>query len=158
MRNAFSVLSVLVFGLWFGGLILLFILVQTLFNTDRAMAERTAPLLFITFERYQFALIAAALVIFAAWAAVVRSRMGMVVFGLICGAILLALLSSLFITPRLEWLRQEGRGGSPEFMRLHGWSMMVYSIQALLLLMVGILLPLTMRTEARRTAGETALP
>jgi hypothetical protein len=51
----------------------------------------------------------------------------------------------------MEQLRQQGQSSSPEFRKLHGISMIVYSGQTLILLAAGLTLPWAMREQDKTT-------
>ena len=67
MRYGLALLVMLAWGLWFGGLITLFLMVSHLFSADRATAVVAAPRMFLAFERYQIIVAAVALVATVAW-------------------------------------------------------------------------------------------
>jgi hypothetical protein len=50
----------------------------------------------------------------------------------------------------METLRQQGLSGSDEFKRLHGRSMMLYTGQALLLLVSGVVLPFAIASDGKK--------
>ena len=51
MRYGFSLLTTIAWGLWFGGMVALFLFVSYLFATDRPTAIVAAPKMFFVFER-----------------------------------------------------------------------------------------------------------
>lgn len=141
MRNVFRLAVLLGWALWLGGLIVLFLFVQALFARRRDLATQAAPFLFLTFEKYQLVVGAAALLAAAGLWASLRSRPAL------AAAILIALAgvgagTSPFITNQMERLRQDGRSNSPEFRKLHGQSMIIYTSEAVLLLGAGVALSL----------------
>ena len=69
-----------------------------------------------------------------AWYLVTHSKVVMIVFVLLVIAAGGAVASTTVITARMEALRAGGQSGSPEFMRLHGYSMLAYLIEAAVLL------------------------
>jgi hypothetical protein len=50
------------------------------------------------------------------------------------------------ITPNVEAMRVAGHTDAPEFKKLHGMSMMVYSADAVILLIAGMVLPAALKT------------
>ena len=145
MRYAFSLVAALAWGLWFGGLMALFLFVQTMFDRSRTVAVDAAPMLFLAFEKYQLALAAVAVLATFAWWVTTRSGR-VLAFGLCLAlAVLGAVASPTLITPRLERLRLTGQSDTPEFRALHGRSMMIYVCEAAVLLIGGIILPVALR-------------
>jgi hypothetical protein len=145
-------------ALWFGGMIFLFVAVQTLFRSfprgSSAVALEAAPALFRMFETYQLFLAGVALLAAFAWCFATRSRWVMAIFLLLALAATGAAVSPTLITSKMEQLRAVGQSGSPEFRRLHGWSMQIYLAQAGALLVSVAMLPAA--PTARRTAPEAA--
>jgi hypothetical protein len=47
----------------------------------------------------------------------------------------------------MEQLRQQGQADSPQFRKLHGISMIVYTGETFILLVAGFILPWSMREE-----------
>jgi hypothetical protein len=134
MKRFLSILFLFAWSLWFGGAVAILIFVQRLFHYDRSIAVVVAPQLFLTFEKYQ--LVLAAIALFALFA---RRRLSVFV-PLMLAATVIATLSAVAVTPRIDRLRLAGEQGSSAFRTLHGLSMMIYLVEVLLLLVVGILL------------------
>jgi len=147
----------LAWALWIGGLLALFIFVSTLFRNDREIAVQAAPQLFVAFQQYHLILAAIALVAIVAWRIVAPARMVLVMFVLLGLAACCGVAVAIWIIAPMEKLRMEGLGGSPEFKRLHGMSMMLYVGQAGLLLINGIILPFAIGRTGVKTSGGTAL-
>lgn len=151
-------------ALWLGGLIALFLFVQTLFARNRPLAVQAAPVLFLAFERYELFLGALALVATIGWRLAVPSRALTLLLVMLVLAAAGAIVSSITITGPMEQLRAIGQSDSAEFKRLHGYSMMVYVSQAALLAIAGLLLPGALRTPGatgashppHQTTSETA--
>jgi hypothetical protein len=127
-------------GLWAGGMAALFLFVMRLFAVDRDLALKTAPLLFIVFERYQIVL--AALTILAA--AGVRfsrpSRAASALFLTLAIPVMGAGFGVLLVDKMIGmWL--DGQSSGPQFMRLHGMSMLLFTAQEVILLVAGLMLP-----------------
>jgi hypothetical protein len=139
-------------ALWLGGLGALFLFVTDLFAKDRPTALKAAPQMFLVFERYQILLAAAALMGVVAWRILAGSIRVTVLFILLSAATVPTALGPMFITSRMEQLRQQGQSSSPEFRKLHGISMIVYTGQTLILLAAGLTLPWAMR-EQDKTHG-----
>jgi hypothetical protein len=132
MRAFWSILFRVVWALWLGGLISLFIFVLTLFHQDHALAVQTAPRLFHVFEEYQLML--AALAVLSA--IVQRATLPAVLF---CIAAVGAVVSPLFITPRIMQMQRLGLTHTARFALMHGRSMMVYTADAVLVLVAGLI-------------------
>lgn len=135
-------MALVAWALWLGGLVALFIAVQTLFTTfaDRHdLAGMAASAIFTRFNVYQVVL--ALIALFAALLAPASTRPAKSTsVALIALALLLAVLISFWLAPHIEQMRQQAATHSPEFNRLHGLSMFLYMAEALLLLPVGPLL------------------
>ncbi|HTW94739.1 MAG TPA: hypothetical protein VMD30_08105 [Tepidisphaeraceae bacterium] len=144
MKTIFSTLSCLAWGLWFGGLVALFIFVTTLFQWNHDMAVQTAPRLFAVFEPYQVIVAAVTLLSTIAWRWTARRGLISVIF-LLALATAGAILSPVFLSPRMHELIAAGQLGSPQWWRLHGESMIVYCFDTVCLLLVGLLLPISLR-------------
>lgn len=132
-QRLWRILSILILALWLGGIVWLMAGVQAMFNADRQVAVRAAPILFVTFDRYQ--LILAPLALLAAllhWRSL-RSRAAAFLAILATVALMFALTSSLVITPRIDALRLAGQGGSAQFKSLHALSMLCLTVEAGLL-------------------------
>jgi hypothetical protein len=150
-------IALLAWSLWLGGLVLLFVVVQTLFAIEpRETFIEVAPRIFLAFERYQLLLAGLALLGTFAWRVASPSRAIATVFTLFAAATLGALASSLIITPRLELLRLHDQLQSPQFAQLHGISMLVYTTQVILLAVAGLVVTIQMRPAPPRTTPETA--
>jgi hypothetical protein len=156
------ILATLVFvttALWLGGMIFLFISVQTLFSrfprSTTSVAVQAAPELFGVFEKYQLVLAAVALTAAFAWYVAARARWIIAIFVLLAIAAVGAVVSYTLITPRIEQLRLAGQSGSPRFARLHARSMQCYVTQAALLMGATLALPMaaTRRTTTEASAG-----
>jgi len=153
LRKIAASLVCIAWALWFGGLGALFLFVTDLFAKDRPTALNAAPQMFLVFERYQILLAAAALLGVVAWRILAGSIRVTVLFIMLASATLPAALGPMFVTSRLEQLRRQGQSSSPEFRKLHGISMIVYTGQTLILLAAGLTLPWAMREESKGNAA-----
>ncbi|MGE5611994.1 MAG: hypothetical protein ACM359_22295 [Bacillota bacterium] len=147
MKRLLSIVLCLAWALWLGGLMALFVFVQTLFARSRPLAVQAAPVLFLAFERYELIVGALALVAAIGWRIRVRSRSLTLLLTLLVLAAVGAIVSSITITGPMEQLRAIGQSGSAEFKRLHGYSMMVYVTQTVLLVIAGVMLPGILRSN-----------
>jgi hypothetical protein len=158
MNRAFQILVTLAWGLWFGGLVMLFISVTSLFHTfadQRDVAATAASGLFHSFDSYRLIVAAAALVATFVWrVAGGASRLKTAVFTLFALAVIAATCSAVLITPKIERLAAAGRTNSPDFRRLHGASMGVYLVETLFVAGAGMLLP--WGTQANRDTYSTS--
>jgi hypothetical protein len=149
MRRIFSIVLAVGWALWFGGIVALFLFVTTLFGVDRAaglpkgqgIAPEAAPHLFHAFERYQLILAAACLVAAVALRIMTKAGVFAAVFLLLSLATVGAVVEPMFISAKLRALGEAGQRGGVEFMRWHGYSMIVYVAQAAALLIAGLILP-----------------
>jgi hypothetical protein len=153
MRRTLHTLLSLVWGLWFGGLVMLFIAVQTLFNTfsdRRSIAGEGASAIFRFFNYYHLALAAAALLLTFCWWLAGRSGRKMAIFFLLALATVAAASITGLLTPKLESLRMQGLTQSAQFRQLHGWSMGVYLIETIFVFLAGLALPWAARLGVDR--------
>jgi hypothetical protein len=168
MRYGWAMLTLIAWGLWFGGMIALFVFVSALFMTDRQTAMIAAPRMFAVFERYQFVVAGIALLSAALWrfAAPGRTSISVIFLFFVVAAVGL-MVSAVKIRPPLERLRLQGQSTSGEFQRLHKLSERLYMCEAIALLMAGIILPAALTLDrlvssppktAPEAAGPTAPP
>lgn len=134
MRTLWQTIAHLTWALWLGGLIALFIFVTTLFHQDRALAVHAAPRLFHAFEIYQLILAAAAIVSTLLW----RKPALLAAFVIVAAG---AVISPVFITPQIDRLQRLNQTHTPEFVRLHGEAMIVYTADSVVLLITGLIMP-----------------
>jgi hypothetical protein len=143
MRRLLSTLITLLWALWFGGVLMLFITVKSVFTTfhDRHdLAGQAAAHIFRVFNAYQLALAAALLVGTFVWYLVGPPRLKMGLFVLFGLATVAACVITMYIAPQLQILQREGLTQSSQFMRLHAGSMIAYLAEAVVLLIAGITL------------------
>ena len=142
MRRFLSTIVTLAWGLWFGGLIVLFMAVQSLFHTfPRDVAGQGAARIFHAFNAYQLALAAVSLVATFAWRVIGPPRLKTTMFVLFAVATLGACAITMYFTPRIEMLQHQGLTQTDPFKRLHGLSMLVYVVETAALLVVGLVFP-----------------
>ena len=142
MRRLFGILTMLVWGLWFGGLVTLFIAITTLFSAlDRHTAGVGAARIFRVFNRYQLAVAAGALIAAFFWRVVGPPRFKELLFTFFGIATAGACAIAIWIAPKIAALQAQGLTESAQFGKVHGLSMVVYLIEVVALLLVGILIP-----------------
>lgn len=155
VKRALPTLLAVVWSLWLGGLVALFICVQSLFNTfagDHSLAGLAASGIFWRFNRYQLVLAAIALIGSFFWR--IGSGRSAVTglffcFGLASFA---AIVVAGIVTPHLEAMRIAHETHSSQFIQLHGISMMLYLSEVVCLLIGGVLLPYLIRRIAQDEA------
>jgi ABC-type enterobactin transport system permease subunit len=134
-RTALGIL----WSLWFGGIISVFLFATTLFNgLGRESAAIATGVMFPAFERYALVLAALSLAATVAWRALSHSRAATWTFAFLAAATLALVISAAVITPRILHLRAIGETHSPDFARAHGISGVLYVIESLGLLAAGI--------------------
>lgn len=159
MKRLLIAVVTIVWALWFGGLIALFIAVSSLFQTfaaDHETAGKAASAVFRRFDHYQLALGAIALIGSVVWRAI--HPRGVVITLLFCFfalAILADCWIAIRITPELERMRIDHLTHSAKFTALHGRSMILYLTEIVFLFAAGIILTtappaLTSNLENRR--------
>jgi hypothetical protein len=143
MRRLTAMLILLTWGLWFGGVLMLFIAVLSVFAefpNRPDLAGQAAAHVFRTFNRYQLALAAAALILTFIWYLLGPPRIKIGLFTLFALATCIACVITIYVAPEIERLRELQLTHSPEFNRMHGISMVAYLGEAALLLVAGGLL------------------
>ncbi|HEX4793623.1 MAG TPA: DUF4149 domain-containing protein [Humisphaera sp.] len=151
MRRALYTGTLLAWGLWFGGLVTLFLAVTSIFRTfdqQRDIAGQAAAGVFRIFNCYCLGVCAAALVLNFLWWLAGRSGRKLVVFTLFALATVAAVYVAAVLTPKMESMRLEHRTHLPEFARLHGMAMVVYLGETILIFLAGVTLPWAARSGA----------
>jgi hypothetical protein len=149
MRKTLSVIMMLAWALWFGGMIVLFIFVMRLFGTSRAVAVDAAPVLFNTFAVYQ--LIVGMIACAAGTILTLLTRRN--AHALATLLMIVALGAGLVLrswTNEMERLNRSSVAGVTRFQKLHHASTRVYTSAAVLLMISGIfwiVMPPESRTE-----------
>jgi hypothetical protein len=144
MSRVLQTLVTLAWGLWFGGLVMLFLAVTSLFHTfsDREVAGAAASGVFRSFDLFRLGVAAAALIATFLWHLCgVSSRLRSLTFLFFALAVVAATCSAVLLTPRLEQLRAVQQTQSPQFRKLHGMSMGVYLAETFFVLGAGLTLP-----------------
>jgi hypothetical protein len=138
-----SLLALFSWALWFGGIIALFVSVQSLFVLRRPIAGDAASALFLVFGKYQLAVGGLTLIFTVLYYGLRPSRKLVAAFSLFALASVLALYLAVLLIPHMEVLRQQYLAHSPEFSRLHGLSMGLFSAETFLALLGGAFLCLS---------------
>jgi putative Mn2+ efflux pump MntP len=145
MRTILHSLITLIWGLWFGGVMTLFLAVTAIFRAfpheQRQTAGQAAQYVFRFFNAYQLALAAAALLATFVWCLWRRGPMKLGLFLLFGLVTFDACIIIRYIAPKIELLTRQGLTASPDFVRMHQISMILYLSEAVLLLVAGLFLP-----------------
>lgn len=144
MRAALHSLITLIWGLWFGGVVSLFISVIAIFHTfpdDRTVAGQAAAHVFRAFNVYQLGLAAVALLATFVWILVQQGKLKIGLFLLFALATFDACVITIYLAPKLRLLQLQHLTSTSQFGRLHGYSMILYVAEAVLLLIAGLFLP-----------------
>jgi len=144
MNRLLRTLLIVIWGLWFGGLVMLFCAVQTLFNTfaqRREIAGEGASSIFHFFSYYHLSLAAAALILSFLWRLAGAGRFKILLFGFFALATVAGVYVSAFLTPELEHLRAQAATHGARFRQLHGLSMGIYLVETIFVFLAGLLLP-----------------
>ncbi len=151
MRRLIQTIVMMVWAAWFGGLIVLFLAVQSLFVTfsdDHTLAGAAASGIFWRFNRYQVILAALALIGSFIWRIAVKRGSITAIFSCFALAAMATVVVVGIITPRIEAMRLEQTTHTPEFARLHGEAMLLYVSETVCLLVGGFILPSALRGPA----------
>jgi hypothetical protein len=157
LRTAAAALVCIAWGLWFGGLGAIFLFVGRLFAFDRDLAIKTAPQLFLVFQKYQLVLAAASLLGAVAWRVLWPSGRATTLFWMLAAAAAMSAVGSMLLTGPMLQLWSAGKSASPQFHKLHGWSMLLFSAQGTVLLVIGLLLPWVMTARHPVSPGAGGL-
>ena len=164
MRYGVAMLTVVAWGLWFGGMVALFLFVSYLFVTERKTAMVAAPKMFAVFETYQLFVAALALIGAALWRLMSPGRAAITfIFMMLALAAVGTIVSALAIRGPMEKLRLQAQTTSPEFQRLHKMSERLYVAQAVALLAGGVIIPVALapprpRPRSRAAEAEASTP
>ena len=157
MRYGVAMMTVMAWGLWFGGMIALFLFVSYLFVTERKTAMVAAPRMFAVFETYQLFVAAAALIGAAVWRLISPGRAAITfIFSMLAIAAVGTIVSALAIRGPMEKLRLQAQTTSPEFQRLHKLSERLYMAQAVALLAGGVIIPVALAPPRARSRSRTS--
>jgi hypothetical protein len=154
MRYFLSGLLVTAWGLWFGGLVSLFLSINRLFESMhlkyRDVFDVVAPQQFVMAER--FGLVVGALALLSAFGLRVLAPGKGTTWGVVVlmAAAAIEVARPLLISRRMLPMIQPGQPPSSEFMKLHGIYMGLGSIEAVILLIAAFSLPAMMRAMGRR--------
>jgi hypothetical protein len=169
MNRLFSILVVLVWGVWVGSLVGVFLAVTSLARTFPPRvdgAEASSALLFGNaasgvfglFEQVQLGLAAAGLTLAFAWR-LCRGAAGQktALFVLFALATASAVTETAYVSKEINQMRMAQETQSDRFKRFHGLSFGLYSLNILLLAAGGTILPFAIaRAERQRgTTGTT---
>ena len=144
MHYLLRLVTVLAWALWLGGLIALFLFVSHLFQADRPTAVAAAPLMFARFERLQLLLAAVSLLAVGGLRLIEPREVHSIVFSFFALATIGLVISATMVRPKMEHLRVQGESSGPQFRKMHGQSMALYTIQAASLAIAGLLIPAAM--------------
>jgi len=135
MLHFLRIILGLALSVWLGALVMTLLAVTKLFArfpraTGSTVAVEGAPAVFAAFEESMRWIALVALLLSALYALALRRRFA-AVLPFITTAIATAMLfvSIIFITPKLNQLRIEGKSQSPEFRQGHNTSNVLYLIQ-----------------------------
>ena len=152
MRFLCSILLLFAWGLWLGGLITVFFVVTLLFAADKTLAVQVGPRVFPPFEKFELILGTVSLLACFFLRVTTKSGFWTLLFALLVAAVLPAIASPLFVTPKLMHLWSQNLSYNADFKKLHGYSMMLYSTTTIMLALAGLLLPWGLM---RKTTKET---
>jgi hypothetical protein len=163
MRYFLSGLLTAAWGLWFGGLVALFVFIQRLFESMqdekyRPIFDAVAPAQFSTAER--LGLIVGAIALLAAFGLqlLLRRRETTWLFVVLAFAAMIEVARPALISRRMLPLIEAGQTRSPEFLNLHKYYMMIASLEAVILLIAAFALPALMKALPRAESAAADAP
>jgi hypothetical protein len=149
MQRLIYTLVSLMWGLWLGGLVMLFLAVTSLFKTfPRETAGQGAAPIFHLFNAYQLGLAALALIATFVWRLVGPPKRTTWLFAFFAVATLLGCFVAMYLAPKIELLQHQGQSQSELFKRYHGWSMAAYGGEVIALVIAGFILPWARESKA----------
>ncbi len=143
MKRLLNAIVTTVWALWFGGLLALFIMVSSLFETfaaDHETAGRAASAIFRRFDKIQLVLGAIGLIGTCIWRAIHPRGVVTLLFCLLALAVMADCWIAIRITPQLERMRIDHLTHTAQFAKLHGRSMILYLAEMTFLFAAGIVL------------------
>ena len=165
MNRLFSILVVLVWGVWIGSLVGVFLAVTSLARTfppggqggetgTSLLFGNAASGVFGLYERVQLGLAAGALLLCFAWRAC-RGAAGLktALFALLALAAASAVAEAAYVSPRINEMRVAQETKSDRFKMMHGLSLGLYSANILLLAVGGAIVPFAIAQETRQHAA-----
>ena len=154
MRYALISVATLAWGLWFGGTIATFVFgLYDFHHLPHDQFAAAAAAMFAAFSPYQLAVGGVALLAAGLAFVTFPGRWTLALLATFIAAFGMAVIFGLGLLPIMQGLRAQGMAGTPEYMKLHGRSMMTMTVQAVVLLASGALLPLATVGRPRRAAG-----
>jgi hypothetical protein len=154
MKRFLLVVGTLAWGLWFGGMIALFLFVMRLFITNRAIAVDAAPVLFRSFAIYQ--IIVGMITCSAATLLAIQTRKKSLAIS--AGLMLISLALSLVLkmwTDEMMRLNRSLVSDVARFQTLHHNTTNLYTASAILLFIAGIMTTIVVAPALHRKADET---
>jgi hypothetical protein len=137
MTRIIAMVTMLAWALWFGGMIALMIFVIRLFNTSRDVGIATAPILFRSFANYQIAIGLCACG-GGTFLCLLTRRNAHAILSLLLIFTLAAAIVVRGWTYEMDAIRLAGQSQNERFQMLHHRSSMLYSTEAILLLIAGV--------------------
>ena len=161
MRYFLRVAVALSWGIWFGGLLSMFLFITGLFNSLKAeglrpVFDQIAPHQFMMSQRFELVFGMLALIMTFGLRLLDRRPAVTWFFGVLALAAIVAIVKSAVLTPRMVQLIVPGMEPSAEFKRLHGLSKLAGCIEAVLLLIAGAALPAVFNPSGDRRISESA--
>ena len=153
MNRFLSVVTTISVALWLGGLAALMLLVGGLFARSHELGAEAAPVLFAQFATYHLIVGGIALVGAVLWRMRVSSRWLTALAVCVAIGLSAALVTEMFIAPKMHQLRRDGQSGEAAFASLHRTSETTYGIEALAALVACGLLPTCIRRTERLASG-----
>jgi hypothetical protein len=162
MRYFLSGLLTAAWGLWFGSLVALFVFIQQLFasmqDKFRDVFDAVAPAQFSSAER--LGLIAGAIALLATFGLqlLLRRRETAWLFVVLAFAAMIEVVRPALISRRMLPLIEAGQTGSPEFLNLHKYYMIIAALEAVILLIAAFAMPAVMRALPRAESAAADTP
>jgi hypothetical protein len=155
MRRSLAVVTLLSWGLWFGGMMALILFVTRLFQTSHDLAAGAAPVLFKSFAIYQ--LIVGAIACASATALTLLTRRSL--HALLTLALIAALGIAIVLrswTIEMMSLDRTDVQQVARFLQMHRGSTNLYSTAAILLLIGGVGWVVTLPSSTSRSPDRRA--
>jgi hypothetical protein len=141
IRGGLIWISQIVWALWFGCTISVFVFgTQFQHVLPTAIFHEAVHAMFQVFAKYELILSGTAILLSGALLVSYPTKWSVVLVGFLILAAGMTVAVALGLMPRMEVLRNEGQTGSPEFIKLHIKSMIALAIQAVVLLLSGLVI------------------
>lgn len=156
MKLVAASLVTLATGVWLGAMVMAMAGLFYFFATDRAQAVQFGPKIIRVFETTQLIVGIVAVFWTVIWRLLACNRAKRVILPLLLLALAGAVVTTVFVTPRVNQLWETGMGGSGEFWKWHGISQTIYLVEFVCLLVAVVLIPWSAAADRAAATPQTS--